>query len=476
VNFEAFIGPSYTTRSTNFDAERSVNLYPELDEGGSAKGRKSLVGTPGYSVLATLPASPVRGIFAGDGVLFAVGGGNLYRISLGGSVSLQGGLNSAATPAKMFSNGHDQLLICSGETIFVDDGTGPVAVLNDGYVSATFLDGYFIALQNPTGTNGETRDKIYISSLFDGLTWDPADFQARQTAGDRAEQIISHNQQLWIFGQEAMEVWYNSGNADFPFERINGSAVDIGAWPWTIAELEQSLFFVGSNARGSNVVYRTQGFQPIRVSNHAVENAILATNPNNLPVAYSYTEAGHSFYVLCLPGATWVYDVRTNMWHERGVWNSGANRFDAHDGVCQAHVFADSSSFIGSGSSGKIYLQSLDQYTYGGTVIRRNRRAPYVPNEQKEVFYSSLQVDMEMGTQGSGTPTAQLSWSNDGGHTYSTPKTINLGAPGDFGGTRAIWRRLGRGRNRVFDFTLPDYSSGQVVITGAALNAEPGNA
>jgi hypothetical protein len=467
-----FIGPTYTAHSANFNNERAMNLYVERDESGTSKSKAMLVGTPGHFVLATLPNSPVRALFAGDNVIYAVGGDTLYEVDLAGGVTSLGTLNSASTPAKIFSNGN-QLLVVSGDEVFCDNGVGPVSVLTDGYVSATFLDGYFCALRNPTGTNGEARDKIFISSLFDGTTWDALDFGSRQGSSDRLVQIVAHNQQLWLMGQATQEVWYNSGNPDFPFERIDGSQVEIGAWPWTIAELDQSLFFVGSNARGSNVVYRTQGFIPKRISNHAVESAILTVDPTNIPVAYTYSEAGHGFYVLCLAQTTWVYDIATDLWHERGVWNSGAGDFDPHDGVCQAHLYTDSVQLIGSGTSGKIYVQAIDEYTYAGTAIRRNRRTPYVSSQQNRIFFSRLQVDMEMGTQASGTPTAILKWSDDGGHTFNTGRTVSIGAPGDYT-KRAVFNRLGSGRNRVFDFTLPDHT-GPVAITEAHLDAEGGD-
>lgn len=46
-------------------------------------------------------------------------------------------------------------------------------------------------------------------------------------------------------------------------------------------------------------------------------------------------------------------------------------------------------------------------------------------------------------------PLASLSWSNDGGHTWSAEYTMSLGQQADYS-TRLIWRRLGHARNRVF--------------------------
>lgn len=448
-----------------------MNLYPEIDESGHGKSKVVLHGTPGLSnALATLATTPVRGLWQGDNVVYAVGGDTLYKVTIGGVVSTEGTLNSATTPAKIFSNG-SQLLIVSGDEIFLDDGVSVTKVLDDGYVSATFLDGYFIALRNPTATNGLTRDQIEISALYDGSTWDPLDFQSRQGSSDRLMAITAHNQQLWLHGQETSEVWYNSGNADFPFERIQGSQIEMGVWPWTVASLDHSLFYVGTNAQGPNVVYRTEGFRPKRISNHAVEHAISTVTPSYVPKAYGYQEEGHSFYVLCLPTQTWVYDVSTNLWHQRGVWNSGTSQFDAHPGVCHANLYGNA-HLIGDGTTGAIYIQSMDHYTYAGTAIRRYRQAPHISNEAKRITYHSLQLDMEMGTVSSGTPTALLKYSDDGGYTFTSDKTVNLGTTGQYS-KRAIWRRLGSSRDRIFGVTLPDITTSRVSIVDAYLKSTP---
>lgn len=463
-----FCGPTYTARSKDHNAEVCMNLFPEIDGSGHAKSKIALYGTPGMNLLATLPTSPVRGMFAGGVFMYAVSGNSFYDVSVSGTIGFRGTVNAATTPARVVSNGN-QLLICSGDEVFLDNGAGITSVLTDGYIGITFLDGYFVALRNPTATNGLTRDQIYISALFDGSTWNALDFQSRQGSSDRLVAISAHNQQLWLHGQETTEVWYNSGNADYPFTRIQGSQIEMGAWPFTVAELDHSLFYVGTNSVGGSMVYRTQGFIPQRVSNHAVEYAISTVGPTSIPEAYAYQEGGHSFYVLCLPQSTWVYDASTGMWHQRGVWTGTA--FDRHPGVCGVHLFANA-VLIGSGTTGKIYIQSMDFYTLEGAAIRRYRQAPHISDENKRVFYHSLQVDMEMGTVPTGTPTALMRYSEDGGHTFTADKSVNLGTAGQYA-KRAIWRRLGSSRDRVFGVTLPNLTNGPVCIVDAYLKATP---
>src|SRR2546421_12437753 len=82
--FPGFIGPSYTSRSVNIDAQRCVNLYPELDELGTGAEHEiaALVGSPGLTKLATAGLGPCRGLYYSSvGRSFMVSGKTLYEIT-----------------------------------------------------------------------------------------------------------------------------------------------------------------------------------------------------------------------------------------------------------------------------------------------------------------------------------------------------------------------------------------------------------
>ena len=71
----AFCGPTYLGISPVIDAERSINLFPEL-EIGSAKSQIALIGRPGMSAtpFITLPTSPLQAFWVGANRLFVVSG------------------------------------------------------------------------------------------------------------------------------------------------------------------------------------------------------------------------------------------------------------------------------------------------------------------------------------------------------------------------------------------------------------------
>ena len=65
-----------------------------------------------------------------------------------------------------------------------------------------------------------------------------------------------------------------------------------------------------------------------------------------------------------------------------------------------------------------------------------------------------------------------LRWSNDGGSTWSREYWVSIGSMGRFK-NRAIWRRLGMARDRVFEVVVTDPV--KAVIVSANLKASAGD-
>jgi hypothetical protein len=91
--------------------------------------------------------------------------------------------------------------------------------------------------------------------------------------------------------------------------------------------------------------------------------------------------------------------------------------------------------------------------------IRRLRRSPHLSAADVAVFYDALALDVETGiglTEGQGSdPQIMLRWSDDGGHTWSDEVWVSAGARGQYQ-WQALWRRLGRSRDRVFEVSMSD--------------------
>lgn len=97
---------------------------------------------------------------------------------------------------------------------------------------------------------------------------------------------------------------------------------------------------------------------------------------------------------------------------------------------------------------------------YEVTAIRRLRRTPFTHAQNAWLIYHQLQIEMETGVglqpgnQGD-DPQIMVQWSNDRGKTYGNEHWVSAGRIGRYR-ARAIVRRLGRARSRVFDVVVTE--------------------
>jgi len=458
MKFVGFIGPSYTLQSVNADCQRCVNLYPEIDELGSAKEQSvaSLVGTPGLQLIATLPLSPFRGCFTSSkGQLYAVGGNGFYKISNTWNVTFVGYLLSTTGQVSFADNGTSVVVVDGSNgyvlTIASDDFT---QISDPDFLGAdmvTFQDGYFIF-------NKPNSGQFYISGI-NSTDLDALDIATSEGNPDNIVGLISDHRDLWIFNKSSIEVFFNSGNADFPFERVQGAFIEHGcAAKFSIAKMNNTVYWVGQDDKGNGMVFQASGYQPTRISTHALELAIRSYGDVSGAVAWTYQENGHHFYVLNFTNAktTWVFDTTTNLWHERTYNNAGIQERHRANG----HSFAYNSHVVGDYANGKIYKLNSAYYKDDTAEIIRIRAAPHVSSDLVRMFHNSLQVDLEggVGLDGSSQgidPKIMMQFSDDGGHSWSNEKWSDIGQIGAFK-ARAIWRRLGQSRDRVYRLTISD--------------------
>lgn len=465
-----FVGPSYQARSLNADAQRAVNCYLEMDN-ASPRAPIALYGTPGLVLKATLPIAPVRGGIAEGGYAWWVGGSTVYRMDSSYALTSLGSISSSTGQVSMASNGTQILIVDGAGGWLITLSTGTLTQITDsdfpsGVKRAAFQDGYFIV-------TGDGSQKFYINELaYDGSAWNGLDFASAEGSPDNTIGLISDHRELWLFGSNSAEIWANTGNSDFPFQRSGNTFVEHGcAAGATVAKADNTVFWLGTDDRGAGIVWRADGYTPIRISTHAVEKALSACTLS-AAAAFTYQQEGHIFYVLNLPEQTWVYDAATQQWHER-AWQSpstGAlSRWRA-----DSLVFFGGEHLVGDYESGKVYALDLDTYTDAGDPIKRIRAAQTAENLQLRMFYQSLQVDMEtgLGTGGS-DPQLILRWSNDGGHSWSNERMVSAGKVGQYN-ARAKFNRLGAGRNRVFELSMTD--NAKFAVLGAVLEAEAGSA
>jgi hypothetical protein len=502
------LGSSYVVRSVNAADNRMVNLFAEIiPEAG--KEPAFLQRCPGLRLLATVGSGPIRGLWQFGGYGYAVSGTSLYKITSSWTATLLGTVVGTG-PVSMSDNGTQLFVAANGPSYIYNASTGVFASITDpdfpGAVTVGYLDGYFVF-------NEPNSQRVWVTSLLDGASVDPLDFASAEGSPDGLVSLIVDHREAWLFGTNSVEVWYDAGSADFPLQRIQGAFNEIGcAATYSVAKLDNGLFWLGSDARGRGIVYRANGYTGQRISTHAVEWQIQQYGDLSDAIGYTYQQDGHAFYVLIFPGAntTWVFDVSTGAWHERAGWSNGA--FTRHRSNCQMN-FGDE-IVVGDYENGNIYAFDQDVYADNGSIqkwLRSWRALPTGQNNLKRTAHHTLQLDCESGVGLNGidpldpeppiddtldlnfvlqqyevyetpvttvgvNPKVMLRWSDDGGHTWSNEHWSEMGRIGQYG-HRVFWRRLGmtmKLRDRVYEISGTDPV--KIAIMGAELNISGTNA
>ena len=497
------LGSSYVARSVNAADARMVNLFPEIvPEGG--KEAAFLQRCAGLRYVATVGQGPIRGMWRFGDYLYVASGGELYRVDTNYNSTFLGYINGSG-PVSMSDNGTQLFVACNPSAFIYNASTGVFEQITDsdfpGAVTVGYLDGYFVF-------NQPDSQRFWVTSLNDGTQIDPLDFASAEGNPDGIVALNVNHREVWLFGTSSIEVWYNAGLADFPLARLEGAFMELGCLaPYSVAKLDNSVFWLGADARGNGIVYRNNGYNGQRISTHAVEWQIQSYNVLNDAVGYSYQQDGHSYYVLTFPtaNATWVYDVATNAWHERAGWDGV--RFVRHRSNCQANFNGE--ILVGDWLLGLVYAFDPTVYSDNNQVqrwLRSWRALPPGQNNLHRTAQHTLQLDCESGVglldaetflllteddnflitedgnyiAAVGSPTLQgvdpqvmLRWSDDGGHTWSNEHWASMGKIGEYY-RRVFWRRLGmtlKLRDRVYEVSGTDPV--KIAIMGAEVLMSP---
>ena len=506
------LGSAYVARSVNAADNRMVNLFPEVvPEGGKEAGFLSRA--PGLRLLTMVGTGPIRGLWTFNGVAYVVSGTELYKLT-SAYVSTLIGTVSGTGPVSMADNGATLFIACGGPSYTYYAPTNEFSQITDenfpGALVVGYIDGYFTYIE-PNSQRIYVVSSITATGYIYPLVFDPLDVASAEGAPDKLVSMIVDHREVWLYGTNSVEVWYDAGLVDFPLQRIQGAFNEIGcAATYSVAKLDNGLFWLGADARGQGIVYRANGYTGVRVSTHAIEYAIAQYGNISDAIAYTYQQEGHSFYVLTFPSAnaTWVYDVATQAWHERAGWEN--NQFVRHRSNCQ--MAFNSEIIVGDFENSNIYAFDMDVYADNGNIqkwLRSWRALATGQNTLKRTSQHALQLDCEAGllfteeqdkdqlstedgfllvtedgvhltVQSSilvpSTPEVMLRWSDDAGHTWSNENWRSMGTVGQYG-HRTIWRRLGmtlKLRDRVYEVSGTDPV--KIAIMGAELYVTPTNA
>ncbi len=427
------VGVSYATyASTSTPVSLTGGTYALTFTGGTGSGA---AGTYTVNVLGQVVSNPV-----------IISGGNYTVVPTGVAFNYGGGVGAAGT-----------VIGTNAEGAFV------------GGVRVQCVDNYFV-YNRPNSQQWAATNPLG-SSVGPSYSTPQLSFASAFGAPGNVVTLFCVNREVFLLGEQGSEVWIDVGSFPFPFQIIPGSNTQTGcAAPYSVANIGSTFAMVAQNKRGQGMIMMNQGYDFVRISTHSVEQTLLGKTISDA-IGYTFQLEGHEFYVVTFPSIdiTWAFDIVTSKWHKWLSWDGQA--YHRHIGSCFTQF--NGNPMVGDYQNGNIYVLSNSIYTDNGSPIRRLRRAPHLVQDLQREFFSELQLQFQPGvglSTGQGKdPQVMLRWSNDGGSTWSQEHWKSIGMQGKYK-NRAIWRRLGMARDRIYEVSMTDPV--KAVIVSANLKGE----
>lgn len=327
----------------------------------------------------------------------------------------------------------------------------------------------------------QVSHRWYISELNDFSLVNALDFAQANAWPDNLVTVLSIREELWLICQETTEVWYNTGAAQFPFERRTNLLIKYGCHaPYSVAVGgNNAILWLARNEEGTRSVIMIDGYAPKVVSTEPLNAEFLDYETVDDAIGFVHEWDGHIFYTITFPteDKTWVYDLNTAMWHQRT--STTTNDLPSSNETRQARWLPNCYSnfngkhLVGDYQSGKIYKLSRDLYTDNGEYILCERTTRTEQENLNLLYINSLQIDFEAGkglTTGQGSdPQAMLQVSRDGGRVWGNELWRSMGKIGKYT-ARAKWNRLGATRSFTLRLRITD--SVYRVVIGAVADVE----
>lgn len=480
---EDFVGGSYDYSAKGESVQRCVNLYPERIEAQGGKTGFCLRSVKALRSWRSLPqiSGTCRGLYFDDGSekLWAVYGRDVWMIGETGVPTKIGSVAAGTGRVSISDNGLD-IAFADGTNLYscsVEDGSGwaatslptfggkaikPKNVVSLGrmfFIDGSGVDGrrgtIFYSQKNSTSF----VDVDSVLNYFDAASM-PDAIVALAVVGAR----------LYALRSRSFDI-YSLGDVEI-VSRVECVSSEIGcASRGSVASIGNNLFWLGSATAGHNSVWLAQGSSaPVRVSTNAIEEKIDGRDLSDA-LGYCFSERGHFFYALTVrPDRTWVYDLSTQIWHERATrnWDLGEN-------------FSWEPAFAATAWNGMVLFgcdNSLKRLEGNedddGRPVYRLRTSPVYWTNMLPVVCRELMLDMEVATitDLSARPFCMLKVSTDGGRTFYDVGWRSIGMTGQFR-TEIRWENVGYGRTFIasVSFTEPC----DVSIFGARLETETGS-
>ena len=444
-----------------------INWYPVKD----SERKAILFGSPGLKSLCQLTdCTEVRGLYAWENYLYAVarrGSASVFwRIDTSaGNASELGAITTSFTgPVWMFNN-LTQLLITDNTLT-----GGYVYTLASGQLKQitdpNFMGAGAAAYQDTFGLLVKPGSIFWqFSNPLDFLTYGANNNYAKEGDTDNILGILSDGTNIVIGGEKSTEFWQGTGgdnqsSATATFKRVPGILLKYGwASPAAGCIFDNTPAWLSHQGQ----MIRVSCYAPQIISIDMLGRAI--HGHGNKPgmasigdaLTFSYVDQEHTFLQLTVGGQTWMYDAKTQLWHQKQSYLSDGSGWGRHRANCYALL--NNKHWVGDYENGKIYEMSSAYFDDDGQVFPSSICSQEWDGGQTKIKFGRVEIRFEQGTglvSGQGAdPQAMLYKSNDGGEVWQDMGWRSMGKIGERT-KRCLWLRNGMDRRRLYKLEIPD--------------------
>lgn len=448
-------GGDYQHKSRPLTKQVCRNFWPQLQATQKAKSPYVLQPFYGLKIFKEQIGGADRGSFTNQGSYFKVSGSTFYQIASDGTHTAKGTIPGAARCK--FS--------AMGASVLINNGEGSIYVWNGTTLTLNTSPN----IGSPRGVTVLNNQAIYdagsgqgfdVSDVGDPLTINGLNNAQAESASDALILPYAYRETLYLFGEKTIEPWWNSGQGNPPFDRIQGAIVNIGLGAEnSVADTPDFIFFFGSDRQFYSLTGGSAAVETV-ISTPAMAKIFEDYSTVDDVIGWTMQLQGQWFYCATFPteNITWVFPVGGE-WFQWGSGLSGRIRANSYVNVFGKHL-------VGDYASANIYELDAETYTDAGETIIRTRDTAPIHNgllkngtDGYDFEFKAFELFMEVGVglpSGQGeNPKIKISTSRDGGKTFGHERMISVGRSGD---TRrhVMVKNLGRFRECVLRVQCSD--------------------
>ena len=335
-------------------------------------------------------------------------------------------LTSTGTRYICFNNGSELWyhVVGSGTSTQVVDADYPAST----YPTVVFLDGYLFVIKKDTGD-------IYNSDLDTPANWTAGNYATAEINSDLAVALAKVKNYLVCFGRDGIEFFYDGANpSGSPLSR-NESFYKSVTLTSNVCVIGDSLFFSGRMKGQGQRIFELSGesLNPVSVSwvDRTLQdkgyNSLLASGNSEMQ-GFGLSLNGQHFYLFCIAplDVLMVYDLNNKLWYKWELAGTGSNR-NQLQAIWTANDLVQDYPFIALGNNTFISaFSSITYQDYSVDFTCSYTTADYTSDTFNWKMCSRVALLCDYPSTGGAASTAQISWSDDDGNTFSTPRDLTV--------------------------------------------------